>query len=242
MQIHPIIVLIGFALLANGCSKEPDFTAPSGTFEDIRDQHEYGWVRIGGQIWMSDNLAYLPDVRPSSEGSVSADYQYVYGYDGTNVENAKATTSYQIYGVLYNWPAAMKACPVGWHLPSDEEWIELEVYLGMSSSEAFSTDQRLSGSVGLKLKSSAGWPLNGNGNNSGGFNALPSGTRFWDILGSTTFAGSFSGTGFAHYWSSTDFEIHEAWYRVISYDSNGIGRLKLWAKANGFSVRCVKDE
>ena len=116
----------------------------SGTFIDSRDGNEYNWVQIGDQIWMAENLKYLPSVVGSGTGSETTPYYYVYGYDGTNVPDAKATDNYATYGVLYNWTAAMNGeassktnpsgiqgvCPAGWHLPSDAEWTELTDYLG----------------------------------------------------------------------------------------------------------------
>ena len=37
----------------------------SGTFVDCRDEHIYQWIKIGNQIWMQENLAFLPSVSPS---------------------------------------------------------------------------------------------------------------------------------------------------------------------------------
>src|SRR5690554_382234 len=124
----------------------------SGTFIDSRDGNEYNWVQIGDQVWMAENLAYLPSVNMVADGSEDAagSYYYVYGYDGTNVADAKATANYNTYGVLYNWPAAMNGtassttnpsgiqgvCPAGWHLPSDAEWTELTDYLGETGAGA----------------------------------------------------------------------------------------------------------
>ena len=119
----------------------------SGTFIDSRDGNEYNWVQIGDQIWMAENLKYLPSVVGSGTGSETTPYYYVYGYNGTNVADAKATDNYATYGVLYNWTAAMDGeassttnpsgiqgvCPAGWHLPSDAEWTELTDYLGGTS-------------------------------------------------------------------------------------------------------------
>ena len=42
----------------------------------------------------------------------------------------------RIYGRLYTWEAALTACPEGWELPGDEDWKQLEVFLGMSETEA----------------------------------------------------------------------------------------------------------
>src|SRR5574344_921488 len=104
----------------------------SGTFTDARDGNQYNWVKIGDQIWMAENLAYLPSVNMVADGSEDAagSYYYVYGYDGTNVADAKATANYTTYGVLYNWTAALTACPTGWHLPTDAEWTTLITFLG----------------------------------------------------------------------------------------------------------------
>lgn len=62
-----------------------------GSFVDTRDGHEYEWVKIGGQIWMAENLAYLPSVSPPDKGSETERSYYVYGYEGFSVTEAKAT-------------------------------------------------------------------------------------------------------------------------------------------------------
>ena len=79
----------------------------TGTITDSRDGNTYNWVKIGDKIWMAENLAYLPFVCPSSLGSTTEPYYYVYGYEGNSVSEAKVLTNYLDYGVLYNWPAAM---------------------------------------------------------------------------------------------------------------------------------------
>lgn len=99
----------------------------TGLFTDPRDGQTYRWIEIEGQIWMMENLRYLPSVGSLPRVSRTRPQYNVYGYRGTSVSEAKATDNYKIYGVLYNWPAAMKgdgmrdACPPGWHLPTDEE-------------------------------------------------------------------------------------------------------------------------
>ena len=94
---------------------------------------------------------------PSSEGSETDPYYYVYGYEGTDVAAAKSTDNYETYGVLYNWPAVMTEgiCPSGWHIPSDGEWQTMEISLGMSESEAAARLER--SPVGDHMKSTSGW-------------------------------------------------------------------------------------
>ncbi len=97
----------------NGCGEN---------YIDLRDSNIYPTVQIGNQCWMKKNLAYLPSVVGPGIGSKTTPYYYVYGYNGTSVSAAKATSNYTTYGVLYNWPAANTACPTGWHLPTDAEF------------------------------------------------------------------------------------------------------------------------
>ena len=115
-------------------------------FTDSRDANTYSYRLIGTQVWMTD-LAYLPRVDPSDLGSDLAPRYYVYNYNHDNITTAKTYNEYILYGVLYNWPAAMGgstsssanpsgvqgACPDGWHLPSDAEWTTLTDYLGGTS-------------------------------------------------------------------------------------------------------------
>jgi uncharacterized protein (TIGR02145 family) len=150
---------------------------------DARDGNAYKTVKIGNQIWLAENLKYLPSVVGPGTGSETTPYYYVYGYDGTNVTDAKATSNYTTYGVLYNWPAAMAGsassnanpsgvqgvCPAGWHLPSDAEWTELTDYLGGKSV------------AGGKLKETGTthWASPNTGaTNETGFTALPGGYRY----------------------------------------------------------------
>ncbi len=83
---------------------------------------------------MSDNLAYLPFVFPL-DSLFTEDRYYVYEYNGTNISEAKNTLYYNKYGALYNWKSAKTACPSGWHLPSDDEWLQFKEFLGSNHWE-----------------------------------------------------------------------------------------------------------
>ena len=141
--------------------------------------YDYATVQIGEQCWFAENCRHLPEVSPSSEGSETAPYYYVYGYEGSTVAEAKATDSFEAFGVLYNWPAVVTEgiCPTGWHTPSDEDWQTMEISLGMNESEAALIGWRGS-PVGEDIKSSSGWNGGGNVSNSSGLNGLPVGARY----------------------------------------------------------------
>ncbi|HNW68387.1 MAG TPA: FISUMP domain-containing protein [Bacteroidales bacterium] len=210
------------------------FTTQGGsanTFTDTRDGNVYQIVTIDNQVWMAENLKYLPSVVDPGTGSQTTPYYYVYGYSGTgtNVANAKATANYSTYGVLYNWPAACISCPAGWHLPSDAEWTELTDYLGGTSV------------AGGKLKAigtiEAGTGLwyadNIGATNETGFTAFPGGYRYDD--------GGFSGIGdYGYWWSATENSTSNAWIRLMFYNTSDVYRGS-HRKEVGFSVRCIRD-
>ena len=108
------------------CLRDTDDTSD---FTDPRDGTVYQCVRIGTQVWMTKNLAYLPSVNAAADNSTDDPMYYVYGYDGTDVATAKALSNYTEYGVLYNHPAAIISAPTGFHVPSDEELNVLEVFV-----------------------------------------------------------------------------------------------------------------
>jgi uncharacterized protein (TIGR02145 family) len=198
-------------------------------------EHEgyyYSTVLIGGQCWFAENCRYLPEVSPSNVGTEADTYYYVYGYQGTDVAAAQATSNYATYGVLYNWPAVMTEgiCPTGWHIPSDGEWQTMEISLGMSESEVAQTGWRGS-PVGDSMKSTSGWNSGGNGTNSSGFTGLPGGYRY---------SGSFGSSELLGYWWSASESGSNSWGRTLyNYDDTvyrGVNN-----QSYGFSARCVRD-
>ncbi len=183
----------------------------TGNYTDPRDGQTYNIVNIGSQTWFAENLNY--------ETSNS----WWYGNSSTNGN---------IYGRLYTWNAALTACPSGWHLPSDEEWKTLEMYLGMSQSEADATSWRGT-DEGKKMKSTSGWNSNGNGTDAVGFSALPGGDRYPN--------GDFCHLGDTGYWwSATEGTNDYAWYRRLHYISDKVNR-HYTGRDYGFSVRCLLD-
>ena len=124
------------------------------------------------------------------------------------------------YGRLYTWNEAMIACPVGWHLPSDDEWTVLVKFVG---------DEK---TAGKKLKSKTTWSID-NGTDDYGFSALPGGNGSSD--------GYFGSDGYSgNWWSATEYNASDAWIRDMSYDLEDVYRDND-DKAYLFSVRCVKD-
>ena len=186
--------------------------------------YDYSTVQIGEQCWFSENCRYLPVVYPSSEASQTSPYYYVYGYQGTDVEAAKATSNYETYGVLYNWPAVMSECicPSGWHVPSDGEFTQLTDFLGGESV------------AGYYMKSTSGWYNNGNGSNSSGFNGLPGGWYAYSV--------NFYYNGlYGNWWSTSESGTGpSSWKIQLFYGDDHVYRF-INVLNDGFSARCVRD-
>jgi uncharacterized protein (TIGR02145 family) len=217
-------------------------------FTDSRDSRVYKMKTIGEQVWMAENLAYLPSVEGPATVSSSNPYYYVYGYDGTDVDEAKATSNYQTYGVLYNWLAAMNGtsssntnpsgvqgiCPEGWHLPSDAEWKQLEIHLGMSQEEADDSSWRGTDEGGkLKEAGTSHWNSPNEGaDNSSGFTGLPGGSLFAN--------GFYEIGNTGIWWSATEEARGYAWNRMLTFDHSNVYSVGFYYSA-GFSVRCLRD-
>ena len=214
------------------------FETLDNTFTDSRDGNVYRMVTIGDQIWMAENLRFLPRVDNPDTGSLTTPHYYVYGYSGTDVNAAKSTGNYVNYGVLYNWPAAMAGamsstenpsavqgiCPTGWHLPSDAEWAQLTDYLGGGS---------VAGGE-LKETGTSHWRSPNTGaSNESGFSALPGGFR----LNHGAFI-SMGNKGF--WWSASEVNTNSANYRSIYYNVSFVNSFHL-PKELGFCVRCIRD-
>ena len=193
---------------------DPYIMSDFGTFSDSRDSEEYKWIRIGEQIWMAENMNY--DAKGSS------------CYDD-NQGNCNT------FGRLYNWKAAQKVCPQGWHLPADDEWKVLETYLGMSELEKDSQGWRGSDEGGkLKESTTAFWSSPNTGaNNESGFTALGGGIRNHN-------GSYFSINDFAYFWTATDDNNQNAWNRGLS-NNNPLVFRKTYNKYAELSIRCIKD-
>jgi uncharacterized protein (TIGR02145 family) len=199
--------------------------------EMVYDGRTYKTVIINGKEWMAENLAYLPAVYPTLSLSYTEPRYNVYGYQGTDIATAKQQPNYITYGVLYNWFAAKAACPPGWHLPSDEEWKQLEMALGMTKEQADATGSRGT-DQGKQMKATSGWFINGNGFNTSGFSALPGGNI--DYI-------TFFNIEKKGFWlSSTEGDANLVWIRILEYGNEKVQR-GLNYKGYCFSVRCVRD-
>ena len=165
----------------------------------------------------------------------------VYGEGSSNCESSSPdgdacdeAWSLNEYGRLYNWYAVDDVrglCPSGWHVPTDGEWMTLEMALGMSESDANASGWRGT-DQGTQMKTDYGWLGGGNGTNSSGFSGLPGGYRDY-------FGNLFAAGGDGYWWSSSPYGS-TAWFRYLSYIGEDVFRLNGYPQA-GNSVRCIQD-
>ncbi len=207
---------------------------------DSRDGNEYFTVQIGDQCWMAENLAFLPAVSQNTQGSDIDPYYYVYGYNGTNISHAKSNPNYELYGVLYNWPAALISCPQFWFLPEDSDWKILE---GAADSQYPIGDPEWDKAgywrgydVSKNLKSTSLWDNNGNGIDLFGFNGLPGGRR--------TYANGFTYKDvYAFWWTATQLHTNPNYGRDRIFVSEWNTSMRTHDEKNyGYSVRCLRHE
>lgn len=176
--------------------------------------YPFDTVQIGNQIWMAENL------------NIATPNSWCL-YD--NPENCK------IYGRIYNWYDALEACPLGWKLPSDKDWKELEYFLG-AKEEELNIETWRGKNIGGKLKAVSDlWdPPNNGATNSTGFNALPGGPR--NKFG---MYGKFGHN--ATFWTSSEHGEFQAVFRYLGYSRDDIARSD-HSKLEGHSVRCIRSD
>ena len=189
-------------------------------------------VAIGTQTWTTKNLNVatfrngdaILEVKDDAEWlDAWVNEQPAWCYYNNDPKNGTK------YGKLYNWYAVNDArglAPVGYHIPTDDEWTVLSTFLGGEES------------AGKKMKNSSGWLDEDNGNNSSGFTGLPGGCRINAV-------GFFMVGGFGFWWSASEYDETGAWSRALCrallyHFVSDLSRSS-YGKDAGFSVRCVKD-
>lgn len=200
---------------------------------------KYKTVIIGDQEWLVENLNVehyrngdlIPEVQDNGEWTKLNTGAWCY-YDN-NPENSK------IYGKLYNWYAVndpRRLAPIGWHVPTADEWMQLELYLGMKQTMADQYGERGTDEGGkLKEAGTEHWiSPNTGATNARGFTAQPGGWRSRNC-------GNFYWMCYcADFWSASEACTLSAWARNLHYDSPRVSRYNP-GKRNGFSVRLLRD-
>jgi len=194
------------------------------------DGNQYDVIKIGTTSWAQKNLDVTRfqngDIIKNATGEkeweeAGQNGQPAWCYYDNDSENGK------IYGKLYNWYAVNDSrglCPKGWHLPTDDEWINLTEQLGGTEI------------AGGKMKSieTKYWDApNLNDTNESNFTGIPGGYRKND--------NSFNNIkNYVFFWSASSYSNINAWYFCIYNNFSFVYRYNI-EKPVGASIRCIKD-
>lgn len=240
------LLLVLCSMLMIACEKKeetPDVVFETGTVIDVEGR-VYNTVKIGNQWWMAEDLKvkkyrngdYILDIGidlPSDDIRWSKNTSGAYCIEDT----------YNTY--LYNWYAISNdstgIAPEGWHIPTDNEWKELEIHLGMNQADADKLNWRGAHEgekLKLKSKTTGCWKEYDSvwDTNESGFTALAKGCRLFNGVFGVPGEGQ---TGF--WWSASESSNRDAYYRHLDYKNANVFRY-YGSKNYGFAIRCVKDK
>ena len=232
----------GYGISAHTCGA-PNIHNPNLTYGSMTDQegNVYKTIVIGTQEWMAENLNTSiyrnGDAIPTNldnaawQNTTSGAWAY-YNNDASNACP---------YGKLYNWYTCVDArqlCPTGWHVPTDAEWSTMINFLDPSADGGNNFPNIAGGMMKTTGTIDDGTGLwyspNADATNSSGFSGAPGGGR--------SDGGEYGYIGLnGNWWSSSEVDTFNAWYRFLNYDSGNAGSYYGFSKQSGFSVRCLRD-
>ena len=210
------------------------FVKPGQNIYDV-EGNSYKTVTIGTQTWMAENLKVskyndgtdIPNLIDNVQWGSNISGAWCY-YNNDTINNTK-------YGKLYNWytvntttNGSKNVCPIGWHVPTNDEWDVLFNYIG---DDGYT---RCGGM--MKEVDTVNWKSpNIGATNTTLFTGLPGGYR--EVYG---FFKHFGDTGY--WWSSSEnitFKNYSMGH-YLDYDSDAVNHIGMYM-GSGFSIRCVKD-
>jgi uncharacterized protein (TIGR02145 family) len=194
---------------------------------DARNDDVYSTIALGDRCWMANNLDVGERI-PTTDAQVASDriQKYCYGDDESMCTR---------FGGLYQWDHAMQfteaegaagVCPAGWHIPTDQEWKDLEIVLGMDPAVADQDNWRGPG-IGTALKVGG----------SSGFDA--------PLGGMAVNGSSYNYPGYGYFWTST-LGTPGPWRRCLTsetaYPPDTVGRWQTWGRQYALPIRCVTEQ
>ena len=153
--------------------KEGPAAPVEGTMTDARDGNVYKTVKLADQVWMAENLRYLPE----QHDDVSDTEPRYYIWSDYDKDTQLGAEALKVYGAFYNWKAALQGeepqtsadqapvrgvCPEGWHVSTMQEWKAVRTAADYSAA---------------RVKSAQYW-TGSTGTNDTGLNIVPAG-KFW---------------------------------------------------------------
>jgi uncharacterized protein (TIGR02145 family) len=201
-----------------------------GTLEDDRDGRTYRTIKIGKQVWMAENLAYSDSIQsPYLKGQ-----SWCYNNDSLNcLKGGRYYTWTAAMNIHYKWQEASPyavdglihephqgICPDGWHIPRDDEWVEMYDAIGTTP-------------YAMQAK---GMPMWKNATNESGFSAVPVGPVIYG------YGETFNLEVFTSFWSATERMVNSVYFWNLSAKDSRIDELNgYFYKSQSSMIRCVQD-
>lgn len=155
-------------------NEEISLIPEEGTMTDTRDGNVYATVKLGSQVWLAENLRYLPEGERQYLDISTTEPRYYVIFDN-DLSQEIGIASVKMYGLFYNLPAATQGealvkvgegrivqgiCPDGWHLPSQAEWDALAQYVLDAGMAAKMSDGTVDDTaIGKALASTDMWMM-----------------------------------------------------------------------------------
>ena len=192
---------------------------PKHTFRDARDGRIYHYQTVGKYDWMTQNLAY--------DG-----YGYSY-YDCEVMDD--------LFGRYYSWNDAVKACPEGWRLPSNEEFLAFHnTFAKTHADKALDTFQSGAGvhMANAYFNNSKMWEYwpDVNPENTSAFALLPLG--YLAIRGDEH--AHLEPMKYALFWTADEYGEEQAFYRSIYMKYDRIYCEPGYKDYMALNVRCIR--
>ena len=192
---------------------------PRPVFSDPRGPRLYHYTTVAGLDWMAENLAWP-----------GAGYSY---YDSEVLDD--------LFGRYYTWNEAVTACPEGWRLPTNEEFLAFNnAYVQEPGKIALSTFKAGAGAhmANGYFNGSRMWdywpdvqPLN-----TSGFSLLPLG--YLALSGQARVHRDM--LQYALFWTADELNEDQAWYRSVYMKYDTIGCETGYKDYMAMNVRCVR--
>lgn len=224
LRNYLVLIVIQFSFFLTFFAQFP--TSGNGVFD--LEGNFYTTILIeNGQEWMAENLkTKVYSNGDSIQNLTQNDLWQIasLGAYSLNIENTNST----YYGNFYNWFVTIderNVCPVGWHVPNDNEWTDYSDLLGGNG---------VAGGK-MKIEDTLIWKAPNTGaTNESLFSGLPAGCRYD--------GGNFANSEkYAFWWSSTQLDNQFGWFRSSTYNSDNL--IKNYApKQSGYSIRCLKNQ
>mgnify|MGYP000241754481 CR=1 FL=1 len=220
IRYSSLIMIMSGLLFCSGCSKD------EMTVTDV-EGNTYKTVTIAGKTWMAESLRTTKFSDGSSIPLVAAGTAWAATTTAAYINVDNSADNAPVYGRLYNWYAvadSRKLCPEGWHVPSNQEYIDMITALGGSSV------------AGGKMKETgtAHWNSpNGGASNQSGFTGRGAGyINYQGVFKDFRYI-----TGF---WTSTQSTSSYAYHVGLLFDLADCDNYAV-DKRTGLQVRCIKD-